>query len=242
MSNKSNNIRSVMKSQKTILHRVVALYIIFFVVIAISLVRTFSRFSGEAFNTGRNDVWRMLYENHDRKVDLLYDLPTATSIIDFDMPLSADSCNVVTVNARPSRLDVQVTYPIDDSDHTLSLHSYSIALGLLATAIYFAVFVILFIILGSLRKSIRSNDVFSRRNIALTRTIALLLIIASLMFSLVAWMEIRSVADLLAQTNFPLNKAFPFDFGEIIMGVLIFVIAEIFSIGSSLSEEQNLTI
>ena len=231
-----------MKSQKTILHRLVALYVIFFVVIAVSLVRTFSRFSGEAFHTGRNDVWRMLYDNNDRKVDLLYDLPTATSTLGFDTSLYSGDQDNVSINVRPSRLDLEVAYPFENSSGNFSLHSYALLLGLTATIVYFAVFVILFIILGSLRKSIRSNDVFSRRNIALTRTIALLLIIASLMFSLESWLEIRSVASLLAQSNFPLNTAFPFDFSEIIMGVLIFVLAEIFSIGSSLSEEQKLTI
>lgn len=232
-----------MKSQKTILRRLVALYVIFFVVIAVSLVRTFSRFSGEAFNTSRNDVWRMLSDNDDRKADLLYDLPVATSVLDFDVPVCGNTTDNVTVNARPSRLDVAVAYPVGTPVYKLSsLHQYSLLLAFVATAVYFAVFVILFIILGSLRKSIRNNDVFSRRNIALTRTIAILLIVASLLFSLVSWMEIRSVANLMAQSNFPLNTAFPFDFGEIIMGVLVFVIAEIFSIGSSLSEEQKLTI
>ena len=231
-----------MKSQKTILRRLVALYVIFFVVIVVSLVRTFSRFSGEAFNTGRNDVWRMLDEKTDRNVDLIYDLPTSTSILDFDIPIYNDPNGNIIINARPSKLDVEVSCPVNQNPRSLKLHSYSTLLGFLATAVYFTVFVILFIIIGSLRRSIRSNNVFSRRNIALTRAIAIMIIAASLLFSLVAWLEIRSVSQYFALGTYPLNTAFPFDFGEIIMGVLIFVIAEIFSIGYSISEEHKLTI
>ena len=49
-----------MKSKKTILRRITTLYVVFFVVIAFGIVRTVSRFSGEDFNTGRNDARRMV--------------------------------------------------------------------------------------------------------------------------------------------------------------------------------------
>ena len=49
-----------MKSKKTILRRITTLYVVFFVMIAFGIVRTVSRFSGEDFNTGRNDARRMV--------------------------------------------------------------------------------------------------------------------------------------------------------------------------------------
>lgn len=123
-----------------------------------------------------------------------------------------------------------------------AFNSYSITYGILAMLIYAAIFVILFVIIGSLRKSIRNDDVFRKSNIALTRAIGILLIAASLLFSLMSWLEARAAAPYFAGSPYAINTAFPFNFGEIIMGVLIFIIAEIFSISSSLSEEQKLTI
>lgn len=221
------------------------MYIVFFVVIAFGLVRTVSRFSGEDFNTGRNDARRMAVEEMGvagQNVELIYELPTATSTMGFDIPVYSDESAGIAMYARPALLDVKASMPVGVSLGGISFNSYGLAYSLLVTIIYGAVFVILFIIIGSLRRSIRNDDVFKKSNIALTRAIGILLIAASLLFSLMSWIEARALAPYFAESSYRINTAFPFNFGEIIMGVLIFIIAEIFSISSSLSEEQKLTI
>ena len=228
-----------MKSKKTILRRITTLYVVFFVVIAFGIVRTVSRFSGEDFNTGRNDARRMVAG---RNVELMYDLRVATSTTGFDIPIYRNAADSVTMYARPSLLDLEAVMPAGSSSGTSAFNSYSIVYGLLAMMTYAAIFVILFVIIGSLRKSIRNDDVFRKSNIALTRAIGILLIAASLLFSLMSWLEARAAAPYFAGSPYAINTAFPFNFGEIIMGVLIFIIAEIFSISSTLSEEQKLTI
>ena len=230
-----------MKSKKTILRRITTLYVVFFVVIAFGIVRTVSRFSGEDFNTGRNDARRMVAAARmadGRNVELMYDLRVATSTTGFDIPIYRNAADSVTMYARPSLLDLEAVMPAGSS----AFNSYSIVYGLLAMMTYAAIFVILFVIIGSLRKSIRNDDVFRKSNIALTRAIGILLIAASLLFSLMSWLEARAAAPYFAGSPYAINTAFPFNFGEIIMGVLIFIIAEIFSISSTLSEEQKLTI
>ena len=97
-------------------------------------------------------------------------------------------------------------------------------------------------ILASLRRSIRTDTGFQRSNVVRTRLIGVLLIAASLLFSLSSWIECRAVASYFAGSQYALNTSFPFDFTEIITGVLILVMAEVFVIGNSLSEEQKLTI
>ena len=228
-----------MKSKKTILRRITTLYVVFFVVIAFGIVRTVSRFSGEDFNTGRNDARRMA---DGRNVELMYDLRVATSTTGFDLPIYRNAADSVTMYARPSLLDLEAVMPAGSSSGPSPFNSYSIVYGLLAMMTYAAIFVILFVIIGSLRKSIRNDDVFRKSNIALTRAIGILLIAASLLFSLMSWLEARAAAPYFAGSPYAINTAFPFNFGEIIMGVLIFIIAEIFSISSTLSEEQKLTI
>lgn len=227
------------------MRRITTLYVVFFVVIAFGLVRTVSRFSGEDFNTGRNDARRMAVEEmgaSGQNVELIYELPTATSTMDFDIPVYSDEAADITMYARPALLDVKATMPSEVLLGGISFNSYGLVYSLLVTLIYGAIFVILFIVIGSLRRSIRNDDVFKKSNIALTRAIGILLIAASLLFSLMSWIEARAIAPYFAESPYRINTAFPFNFGELIMGVLIFIIAEIFSISSSLSEEQKLTI
>ena len=177
-----------------------------------------------------------------RNVELMYDLRVATSTTGFDIPIYRNAADSVTMYARPSLLDLEAVMPAGSSSGTSAFNSYSIVYGLLAMMTYAAIFFILFVIIGSLRKSIRNDDVFRKSNIALTRAIGILLIAASLLFSLMSWLEARAAAPYFAGSPYAINTAFPFNFGEIIMGVLIFIIAEIFSISSTLSEEQKLTI
>lgn len=234
-----------MKSKKIILRRITTLYVVFFVVIVFGIIQTVSRFSGEDFNTGRNDARRMVAAEKmedGRNVELLYELRVATSTTDFDIPIYRNDADSVTLQARPALLDLVAVMPDGVSLGGFAFNSYSITYGILAMLIYAAIFVILFVIIGSLRKSIRNDDVFRKSNIALTRAIGILLIAASLLFSLMSWLEARAAAPYFAGSPYAINTAFPFNFGEIIMGVLIFIIAEIFSISSSLSEEQKLTI
>lgn len=178
-----------MKSKKTILRRITTLYVVFFVVIAFGIVRTVSRFSGEDFNTGRNDARRMVAAARmadGRNVELMYDLRVATSTTGFDIPIYRNAADSVTMYARPSLLDLEAVMPAGSSSGTSAFNSYSIVYGLLAMMTYAAIFVILFVIIGSLRKSIRNDDVFRKSNIALTRAIGILLIAASLLFSLMS--------------------------------------------------------
>ena len=93
-------------------------------------------------------------------------------------------------------------------------------------------------LLAQLRKAEQSAEASAD----LLQAIGILLIAASLLFSLMSWLEARAAAPYFAGSPYAINTAFPFNFGEIIMGVLIFIIAEIFSISSTLSEEQKLTI
>ena len=223
-----------MKSKKTILRRITTLYVVFFVVIAFGIVRTVSRFSRRMVAAARMA--------DGRNVELMYDLRVATSTTGFDIPIYRNAADSVTMYARPSLLDLEAVMPAGSSSGTSAFNSYSIVYGLLAMMTYAAIFVILFVIIGSLRKSIRNDDVFRKSNIALTRAIGILLIAASLLFSLMSWLEARAAAPYFAGSPYAINTAFPFNFGEIIMGVLIFIIAEIFSISSTLSEEQKLTI
>lgn len=230
-----------MKTRKKILRRLTILYVLFFAIIAVSIVLSFdSAAFGEGFRTGVNDANRVWDENRSgQRVDIFYDLRAATGNMDFNMPVFRSQDGSVTVSARPSKIDVEA---VSEGASHFPGSSLGLVFGVFSILTYGAIFVIIFLILHSLRKSIRTEDVFERSNIVLTRLIGILLIAGSLLFSLASWIEGRAVAPYFEGSGYALNTSFPFSFSELIMGVLIFFVAEVFAIGSRLSEEQKLTI
>src|SRR5699024_8651721 len=118
-----------MKSKKIILRRITTLYVVFFVVIVFGIIQTVSRFSGEDFNTGRNDARRMVAAEKmedGRNVELLYELRVATSTTDFDIPIYRNDADNVTLRARPALLDLVAVMPDGVSLGGFAFNSYSI--------------------------------------------------------------------------------------------------------------------
>jgi hypothetical protein len=230
-----------MRTKKQTLRRITLLYVVFFVVIAISLVLTFntSAFS-EGFNTGYNDANRIMRGGPaGDKVQIVYDLSGRASDMDFDIPVYSSEDGALSINARPSKIDIEAVSKEGEGLTGMSYTTIFIALGAIT---YAAIFVVIFLILRSLRRSIRTEEMFDRANIARTRLTGILLIGGSLLMSLASWLDSRAVASYFEGSGLAINTAFAFNFTELIIGVLIFVIAEVFAIGYSISQEQKLTI
>lgn len=231
-----------MTSKQKSLRRLGILYIVFFVVILASITLSFHTSSlSEGFVTGMNDAQRMYDEGHGRgrKVEIIYDLRAATGHMDFNMPVFEKPDGSLSLHMRPSKIDVEA---ISNGTNGLPKTGLALTFGILSVLVYAAIFVAIFMILASLRRSIRTDTGFERSNVIRTRLIGVLLIAASLLFSLASWIECRAVAPYFADSAFSISTSFPFNFTEIVTGVLILVIAEVFVIGNSLSEEQKLTI
>jgi hypothetical protein len=229
-----------MMTKKQTLRRLTLLYVIFFAVIAISLVLSFDSSFSEGFNTGYNDARRLVDNGISRdKFQIVYNLAGKTSDMDFDIPVYASGDGSLAINARPSMIDIEA---VSRDGNAIGGISCTLVFGILSGLTYTAIFVVIFVILSSLRKSIRTGDVFNRSNILRTRLTGILLIGASLLMSLAAWLESRALAPYFEGSSLGINTSFQFNFTEIIIGVLIFVVAEVFAIGSSISEEQKLTI
>lgn len=227
-------------SKSNIKRRLTLLYVIFFVVIAAAIVLTFT---SNSFGTGFNDADRIInvvaQQQSGTEVRCFFDNRLRTEDIGFDTTLATAPDGSLTVSGRNSTYDVMVVADRGLFDWRTSVSYLFVGL---AFAIYIAIFALLFVILTSLRRSIKNEDVFARRNIRRTRIIGAMLILASLMASTSAYLDTRFVADILAQSDLQFDTTFGFNFGEIVTGIMIFCFAEIFSIGYDLSEEQKLTI
>ncbi len=221
----------------TSLQRITALYVLFFVVIAIGIFPLAESFK-DGWKAGYNDAVKVKRsETQGKSAEIIYEVPVVYQGLSFDIPVY--NSGGVEVHARPSAVDLEIVTPEGEEIKGLNGSMFFV---IIAGGMYIAVFVIIFIILTSLRGSVKRGGLMKRSVIVRTRAIAILLICASLSFSLSRYLENKAMSGFLAGSGFSISVHFPFDFLQIGTGILIFVIAEIFAIGHKLSEEQRLTI
>lgn len=113
---------------------------------------------------------------------------------------------------------------------------------MLTLAAYLTIVVLMFLIIHSVRRSIREERTLDKRNIWYLRAIGGLAIASELADSVVAWTMNRRAAELLAGSQYSVDTSFHLSYSTIIIGILIIFAAEVFAIGRNLSEEQKLTI
>lgn len=159
---------------------------------------------------------------------------------EFDIPIVARADSSLIITGRINMLDIKVLSrgPVGN-EWTRALSFVLLGLGAL---LYGAVFVVLFIILGSLHRSSKTDNVFARSNITRTRWIGILLIGASVCVSTGEYLQKYLAAKLLEGTSYQIMPGMPVAFSELIIGVLILFMAEIFAIGYDMSQEEQLTI
>ena len=116
------------------------------------------------------------------------------------------------------------------------------ALLMLSGLSFIAIVVLMFLIIHSLRRSIREERTLEQRNVWLLRTIGALTILAELFQDIVNWRMAHRAAELLSGSDYAVDTMFHVSYTNIIMGILILFAAEVFAIGRNLSEEQRLTI
>uniref|UniRef100_UPI00405609B0 DUF2975 domain-containing protein n=1 Tax=Alistipes sp. TaxID=1872444 RepID=UPI00405609B0 len=107
---------------------------------------------------------------------------------------------------------------------------------------WIAILVLIAMIIGSLRSSIRDEHPLPQINILYMRLIGGLIILAELCEGVIYTLGHRAVELLTAAPQGSYGEFFPIEYGTLVLGLLIFFSAEIFAVGSRLSEEQRLTI
>ncbi len=107
---------------------------------------------------------------------------------------------------------------------------------------FLAVLVFIALIINSLRISIREELPLSRSNIRRTRIIGILLIVSELCEAAVAYINQQKAVEVLAQSPYEVLTSISINCWDIIMGLLFLFMAEVFTVGTQLSEEQKMTI
>jgi len=228
-----DSIFQTMRTKSRILLRLNILFTIIVLVIGASIINIL--FSKD-FQTGLKEGFSQSY-NYNRHPTAIYaEIPIRRTPGQFNIPITSARDTGIHFSARITQIDLQTQGNISPA--------YSIGVNLLVficILCYLTIIVILFTILLSLRKSVIKGNVFNRNNIAFMRIIGILLITSTLLYQLARYLEFTNVKDLLKGSNWQVVCP-EFNFQEIITGLLILFIAEIFTIGYDITEEQKLTI
>lgn len=151
-------------------------------------------------------------------------------------------------NVTPSvdRLNLRVTVPeeitMQNAFRVIADSGWVYLLSIVTVLSYLAVFILIALIINSLRRSIRDEQPIRHCNIVRTRLIGALILLAEMSDAAMQYLNNREAARLLEGTVFEVTSSFPLNYWNVIVGILFLFMAEVFTIGTQLSEEQKLTI
>ncbi len=225
-----------MQHKSKILLRLNILYGVFLVLLFVSIGSTFFN---RDFQAGLQEGFRQSMEAclpDNAKTDMYPEIALERIPGKYGIPVTCPTDTNVSIAVRVTQIDASIKGDYSPSRSVIT--GFALTLSVFC---YVIIVVILSLILHSLRKSIRQGNVFNRDNIKLIRAIAILIISSSLLSSLGHYIEIRQIIKLFAGTEWhPVWSGM--EYKEIILGLVILVIGEIFAAGYDLSEEQKLTI
>lgn len=240
-----------MQNKKPLLQRLLVIYITFFIVLVVSfahgILPSFSRGAAEGVEMG-NDIAARWNSGIPRMIYLLNDIrivgqPDSVPLMD---SLRVSGTEAVKARIRNLELIVEEDAP-GESPISLAFRSvggspWIYLLVMLTPLLMLAVIVLMFIIIHSLRHSIREERPLDRRNVWYLRIIGILTIAAELLDGLRDWIMNSRAAELLAGSGYTVDTGFHVSYTMIIVGILVLFAAEVFAVGQNLSEEQKLTI
>ena len=229
-----------MQNKKSLLQRLLVIYITFFIVLVASIAHgilpNFSRGAAEGAELG-NDIAEKWKSGVPRMIYMLGDI-RVTGQPETAVEIAAAPGVEIKANVRKLALVVEQNAP---GTSPLGLAFRSIGV-MLCPLLYLAIIVLMFVIIHSLRRSIREERTLDKRNVWYLRAIGMLTIVTELISDTVDWVMNSRAAELLAGSGYTVDAGFHVSYAMIIMGILILFAAEVFAIGQNLSEEQKLTI
>ncbi|MBQ3187227.1 MAG: DUF2975 domain-containing protein [Alistipes sp.] len=236
-----------MQNKSTYLRRLLVIYIAFFAVLLVGLTLDVApgfRQGLEAGTSMGQDLSEQLEQATPQSSYLLFNCPLETPAA--TQVATTDSLRTIT--ARPSTITFHVTEPA--GDHSMWWHAFAAVGGspwvywmtVAASLSFLFIIILMWLIIRSVRRSIRLEMPLERCNVWYLRLIALLSILSELCNSLSSWIMNNRAAELIADTAYTVNTTFHFSYSTLIMGLLILFAAELTAIGRDLGEEQKLTI
>ncbi len=228
-----------MQNKKRLYKHLIIIYILYFIVLASGfMLNTIPSFTS-GFHAGMAQAEREIDRGDAHFYYITTELRNPEGYIEVDgLPENVD--------AYFARLHLHVSDPgaftLDNAFRVQADSGYAYLLLILSGLSFLVVIVLIALMINSLRKSIRDEQPLHHNNIVRTRIVGILLIIMEVANALVLYINQNKAIELLQDTPYEVLNRFPLDYWNLIIGVLFLFMAEVFSIGTQLSEEQKLTI
>ena len=227
-----------MQNKKRIYKHLIVIYILYFIMLVAGALNAVQSFTN-GLSAGMVQAERELASGSEHSYYVSSDLwnPAGTVAVD-GLPEGVD--------VSAAHLAMRVTEPgeltIGDALRVQAGSGWAYLLLCASGLLFLAVLVMIALMINSLRKSIRDEQPLRHSNIRRTRIVGALLIVSELCNALVLYINQCKAAELLAGTIYEVPSRFPLNYWNLIIGILFLFMAEVFAIGTQLSEEQKLTI
>lgn len=228
-----------MQNKKRLHKHLIIIYILYFIVLASGfMLNTIPSFMS-GFHAGMAQAEREIDRGDTHFYCVSTELRNPEGVIEIDgLPENVD--------AYFARLHLQVSDPgaftMDNAFRVQADSGYAYLLLIVSGLAFLVVIVLIALMINSLRKSIRDEQPLHHNNIVRTRIIGILLIVIEVANALMIYIHQCKAIELLQDTPYEVLNRFPLDYWNLTIGVMFLFMAEVFAIGSQLSEEQKLTI
>lgn len=231
-----------MTTKKSQLRRLLAIYTLFMLLLLGGLAHSYSDFV-RGFRDGYKTAESWTNDGGCYKY-LLLDVPVYS---DPEKVGSVSDDADYSVEVVTERANFIVKKTSDENPIKLAFRSLGDSAGLYWAILALplaklSIFILMGIIFVSLRRSVREELPLNRRNILYTRLIGLILIGTEALEGAIGWHMRIGAAEVLNDTTLTVDTSFPLSYWNLLMGVLMLFMAEVFAIGTRLGEEQKLTI
>lgn len=227
-----------MQDKKRIYKHLIVIYILYFIMLVAGLLKAVQAFTS-GVSAGMLQAEQELANGYEHSYYVTADLRSPAGAIEVaGLPEK--------VEVAAAHLDLRVTEPgmltIGDALRVQADSGYVYLLLCISGLLFLAVLVMIALMINSLRKSIRDEQPLRQSNIRRTRIVGVLLIVSEICNALVLYINQTKAAELLAGTAYEVTNCFALNYWNLIVGILFLFMAEVFAIGTQLSEEQKLTI
>lgn len=185
------------------------------------------------------------FKERQRSLDLVTvcstDLRNADNEYDFNIPISGSADSSIILNARVNEYDISIAAR-DENKLESPYAIAAIVFQNISVVITVLVPIFIFILLYLFFKSIKKDRLFSKKNIRWLTVVGIAVIVKALAMDFSIYFETQYVLQYLTDTSVNINGRFHIHYVNILFGLFLIFIAEIFKIASDIQKEQDLTI
>lgn len=236
------------KQKKSLRRHLLVIYIFYFLALAAGFIHSFMPHVSSSLATGwqaASEDIRMLEKHGIAQRTYFLTARLQNDQSDETLFPIATGHASITTEAEYTGANIYVKTDEDSDPATVRALNKIVYTTLLFIPVLLAklsILILVALIINILRKSVRNEQPLPGRIITYTRAVGFLMILAEACTGFGAYIYHCTARTILEGSALHVAASFPLNYWNIVMAILVLFSAEVFSIGSQLSEEQKLTI